>query len=146
VDDSGWLTTWEKEMAKVKLSAAVIAANQLKAEKIKALAIAEDAVKVLKDEVSLAYVSARKAQEEDDSKLPQCNMVSVGWRTAKETPAGRVVIVRKTPTGFLIVRRVGEVDSDFKFKFENGDYVSAGRSYFSDRTMLRNIPAEFQPN
>jgi len=135
-------------MAKVKLSAAVIAANELKAEKIKELVIAENAVKVLKDEVSAAYIAARKAQEEDDSKLPQCDMVTVEWRTAKETPAGRVVIMRKTPTGFLIVRRVGEVDYDFKFKSENGCYVSAEKrsGYAYNTTALRNIPAEFQPN
>jgi hypothetical protein len=131
-------------MAKVKLSAAVIAAQEYKAAKQKELAIAEESIKLLREELSAAYIAARKAQEDDDSKLPQCDIVSVEWRSRKETPAGRAVIMRKTPTGFLIVRRVGEVDYDFKFKCENGNYVKVEkRSYGYSSTELHNIPVEF---
>ena len=121
--------------------------KKFKAEKQKELALAEAAIKTLKDELSAAYIAVRKAQEEDDDKLPQCDCISVEWMSRKETPAGRMVIMRKTPTGFLITRRFGEVSCDFKFKYENGNYVTAEKRTSSySTTELRNVPAEFLPN
>lgn len=132
-------------MAKVKVSASVLASNKLKTEKQQELDAAEALVKKLRDEVRVATIAARQAQIDDDANLPQCNMVSVQYRSGAETECGRMVIMRKTPAGTLIVRRVGETEYDFKFVIKNGKYVQKDTILYSSTNELRNVPADFLP-
>jgi len=63
-----------------------------------------------------------------------------------------VVILRKTPTGILVVRRVGgphtnEATSKFKFDKYLKEYLPHKKSsgFSSTITKLRDVPTEFLP-
>lgn len=110
------------------------------------------AAKELVRKLELEYLEAREAikhaQLAVDATLPQCRLVQVHWRSGKEADAGRVVIIRKTPGGQLVVRKAGEVtDSETKFKWRefSNKYVEAKKtsSFTSDQFELRDVPAEF---
>ena len=112
-----------------------------------------DAAVLAEKQAAQAYCAARKAAREArvkaDSALPQCSMVSVSWRSGNTQDAGRVVVLKITPSGTLVVRRVGDADGDYRFNFDKhtGRWTQAERTgYATSIRELRDVPAEFAPN
>jgi hypothetical protein len=133
----------------MKKPKAVIAAEEALSAKAAEVAAAKEALKRLEAEHGAAYVAVRQAQTEADAALPQCGLVRVKWRTSNEEGMGRAVILRRTPGGLLVVRRVGDAGGhEFKFKWAeySGKYRQAEKgSYTDDTRELRNVPAEYLP-
>lgn len=134
----------------LKKSAAVVAAEQLAEAKSAELKAAQESVRSLEREYAQAVIAAREAQEHADAALPQCDMVNVRRYDRADRDACRVVIVRKTPTGMLVVRHVGYASgSEYKFKWATyGDrFMQAEKQYGygGDRRELRNVPPEYLP-
>lgn len=104
------------------------------------------------DAAELAWLEAKSevaaAKKKADKVLPQCEMVSVARYSGKETSCGSFVIVKKTPTGILVVRKAGITGMpENRFKKSQHDGVfrdTAKSSMFLDRRELRGVPAEFQ--
>ncbi len=98
-----------------------------------------------------AYYASRLASQEErikaDETLPQCKMVSVGW-AGNEKDDGRVAILKMTPNGQLVVRRVGDRDGNYRFRLDKytGRWLQAEKSgRFSVNRELRDVPAEYLP-
>jgi hypothetical protein len=72
------------------------------------------------------------------------------WRSGNEEDAGRVVIVRRTPGGMLVVRHVGApAGHEYKFKWSEHSHKfrKAERvGYTIDTSELRDVPAEYLPS
>lgn len=133
----------------MKKPKSVADAEAVVAVKVELLAAARDAVKQLEREHGEATAAVRQAQEAADATLPQCRLVRIPWRASKEEDIGRVVIVRKTPSGMLVARRVGDASGkEYKFKWAPyaGQYRQAEKrsSFTSDARGLRDVPAEYQ--
>jgi len=134
-----------------ELLAAVAAAKLVAEAKKQELAEAEGAVARLKAEWIDAMQSIREAQERADAVLPQCRIVSVSRYSSKEVGGARVVILRRTPAGTLIVRHLGDADrGEYKFRFSTHseayrEVEKEGRFSYSDRSELRDVPAEYMP-
>lgn len=133
----------------MKKHAAVALAEEAMKSKAKELADAKEAVQRLESEHANLRAAVRKAQEEADSTLPQCRLVMVKWRSNKEEDCGLVVILRKTPGGMLVVRRVGYTGYEYKFKFQDllGKYTQAEKQtvWSSEQRELRDVPLEYMP-
>lgn len=126
----------------------VVDAEKMAAEKAAELAAAKEVVRQLESEHADAVAAIRKAQEDADAALPQCRLVRIPWRSSKEEDVSRVVIVRKTPGGMLVVRRVGDpAGNKYKFKWAPyaGQYRQAEKrsSFISDSRALRDVPPEY---
>lgn len=135
-------------MAAKKKPDAVLAAEAKEREAHEALAAAREALGNAENNYHAAVLVTREARFVADAEFPQCRLVSIGWRNDRETEVGRVVIVRQTPTGMLVTRRVGDdVEQRFKFSKYRGVYVDARKSggYLSTRFELRDIPNEWMP-
>lgn len=129
------------------IAAAELAVTTKQAE----LAAAESAVRLLQFELNEARETLHEARVAADDLLPQCRMVSVRWRSGTDEDAGRVVILKKTPGGQLVTRRVGEAPgSECRFKWapHSAKFVQAEKSPFfgSNTRELRDVPAEFLPS
>lgn len=127
----------------------VVDAEAALAAKAAEVAAAEEALKLLKSELGIAYAAVRQAQIEADAELPQCRMVSVRWRNGNIDYMGCVVILRHTPGGMLVVRKVGEPDGS-AYKFKWAEYALRYRQaekvgHISDTRELRDVPAEYMP-
>lgn len=133
----------------MKKPKSVLAAEALVDAKDAEIVAAQAALKQLEMERREAYLAVRAAQAEADAALPQCRMVRVRWRSGGEEELWRVVIVRKTPGGMLVVRRVGEPDGyeeRFRWAAYAGNYRQQKPSSFaSDHYELRDVPADFMP-
>ena len=109
----------------------------------------KEAMNRLEKECFQALAAVRTAQTDADAALPQCRLVRVRWRSSNEEDMGRVVILRRTPGGMLVVRYVGEPDgSEQRFKWAEyaGKFRQAEKgSYISDTRELRDVPAEYLP-
>lgn len=128
----------------------VAAAVQAKMAKAEELAAAKETVSRLEDEHRAAAAAVREAQEAADALLPQCRMVRKSRRGGQELDIGRVVILRKTPSGMVIVRFVGDSSGDtYKFKWRevSAVFVQAEKqpAYAGDHRELRDLPAEYAP-
>jgi hypothetical protein len=134
----------------VKKPKTVIEAEAALSAKAAEAAAARDTLKRLEAEHGAAYAAVRQAQTEADVALPQCRMVLVRWRSGNEEDVGRVVIVRRTPGGMLVVRHVGApAGHEYKFKWSEHSHKfrQAERGgYTSDTSELRDVPAEYQPS
>ena len=123
-----------------------------------ALAAAEAKVKeadaacaLARIEVSHAYEALRIARIAADSNLPKCTIVTKG-RLSKTQSASEGVILRKTPTGLLVVRRVGAKDdsasrfawSEFRRAYMEKKPRGSGM-YHGSFEVLADVPAEFMP-
>lgn len=111
------------------------------------VAAAKEALKRAEDELSAAYAAVRQAQTDADAGLPQCRMVRVRWRSGKEEGGANYVIVRRTPGGMLVVRRVGG-GHELKFKWaeHSGKFWQAEKAGLAmDTNELRDVPAEYLP-
>ncbi len=129
----------------------VIEAEAALSAKAAEVAAARDTLKRLEAEHGAAYAAVRQAQTEADAALPQCRMVRVRrWRSGNEEDAGRVVIVRRTPGGMLVVRHVGApAGHEYKFKWSEHSHKfrKAERvGYTIDTSELRDVPAEYLPS
>lgn len=138
---------------KNKLPPEVVAAEAARLAKAQELCSAQEAVKRLERELVEAIGAVRAARVAADAGLPKCRMVTLEWRTGRVSSDCEVVIVRKTPTGVLVVRRVGE-DENHTFRFKvrvsvNGvRYVQSEKapSFLSITRELRGVPKEFMPS
>jgi hypothetical protein len=134
----------------MKKLAAVAAAERALAAKKAELAAAEATIACLRFEVADAHRAVFDAQSDADAALPQCRMVAIGWRGSPERDVGRTVILRRTPTGILVVRSVGFTDRGvFKFKWNErtGRFVQAEKRTLlcGDTRELRDVPEQFLP-
>ena len=127
-------------------------AKEALAEKELALTKALEAVELAKQEKGEAYTALCKAQMDADSGLPSCDCVSIReYGRGDPVLVARMAILRKTPSGLLVVRRLGEPDGQL-YHFKWSPYSSTyhekkkrERFYSGSRTELRNVPAEFIP-
>lgn len=127
----------------------VIDAEEAASAKKAEFEAAKAGVNRLEKEWFQALAAVRAAQTDADAALPQCRLVRVRWRTSNEEDMGRVVILRRTPGGMLVVRHVGDPDgSEYKFKWAEyaGRFRQAEKgSCTSDTRELRDVPAEYLP-
>ena len=134
----------------MKKPSAVVAAEAVASSKAAELAAAKEAVRRLEGEYGQAQAAVRNAQVEADATFPQCDMVTVRRYTGTDGDVCRMVIVRKTASGrMLVVRRVGDAAAhEFKFNWLDftGKFVQAWKALlYSDRCELRNVPVEYIP-
>lgn len=138
-------------MKKPKESAKLIAARANVESAQEAFASAGEARRVAQKALEEAYSSLRDAQVEEDASLPQCDLVEVNRYNGNESKPSRMVILKKTPTGMLDVRHVGEpsrVPLRFEWEPRHSRFcIKRSRSsfYSSSRQELRNVPPEFMP-
>ena len=132
----------------MKKPKSVIDAEAALIAKIAELAAARDTVSRLEVEHGHAIAADRQAQTDADSALPQCRMVMVGRFSGKDSDMGRVVIVRRTPSGMLVVRGVGDSNGiEYKFKQSKWStvYRQAEKTGYTGCRQLRDLPAEYDP-
>lgn len=134
----------------MKKNPAVAAAEQAKEAVAKELEEARALVRRLESDHGVAIRAVREAQEMADADLPQCRIAQMrsGVEKNQEEARHRVVIVRRTPTGMLVVRSVGDTSGyEYKFKWSGRAYVQAekarGFSFYYNE--LRDVPAEYMP-
>lgn len=126
----------------------VKAAEALAEEKATKLSVAQELVRQLEREHSAAREAVRRAQEQVDASLPQCSLVQVNWHSGKAVNVGRLVVLRKTPGGMLVARRVGDCSgAELKFKWQarSKKYLEAKKqaAYVSDQMELRDVPEAY---
>lgn len=132
-------------------AAEAVAAAQLKVDGVaQELAAARAEVERLEADVVVARAALRDTRVAADAELPQCRMVSVRRFSGIEDEAGRVVILKKTPGGTLVVRRVGNgggPEYRFKWSAHRAKFVQMEKYAFfgSDTRELRDVPTEFLP-
>lgn len=118
-------------------------------EKFAELQAAEQAVHDLRAEYTGLCVAVKDARVKADEALPQCDMYRIRWRAGTAEYLQRVVIIRKTPGGLLVVRAVGDHDggNEYRFKLSGNEYRQAEkrRFFYDDLRELRNVPAKFMP-
>lgn len=127
----------------------VVDAEAVASAKKAELDAARAAVNRLEKEWFQALAAVKAAQTEADALLPQCRLLRVRWRSEAREDIGRVVILRRTPGGTLVVRPVGEPDGH-QFKFKWAEYSRKFRQaerggYTADILELGDVPAEYQP-
>lgn len=135
--------------ARVKKPKTVIDAEAAASAKKAEFDAAKEAMNRLEKEWFQALEAVKAAQAEADAAQPQCRLVRVRWISGNEEDVGRVVIVRRTPSGMLVVRHVGEPDSNeqrfkwdgYAMKFRHADK----NTYISDTRELRDVPSEYLP-
>jgi len=132
-----------------KKPSAVALAQSFQAAKEAELREARTVVKTLEGELGAAISATRKAQEDEDAHLPQCKIVTV-MSGGRESFFGPAVILRKTPGGMLVTRRIGEPGaSAFKFKWHeySGKFRQAEKQspYAYSHRELRDVPAAYMP-
>lgn len=133
-----------------KLDDPVLVAQAKLDAKARELAAAKETVSRLEAEHADAGRDLRAAQEAADAGLPQCLVVRSKFRCGREEEMGRFVILRKTPGGVLVTRRVGELSgSEYRFKWDalHSEFVQAEKNTFygSDTRKARGVPPDFLP-
>ena len=134
----------------MKKPKSLIEAEKARDEKQAEMKAAEQVAGQLKVEYLAALNAVTAAQVDADSSLPQCELWSVSRHTGSASLSSKLVIVRQTPTGILIVRRVGEQSGATK-QYEFSKYCEVFRpkkqsDYYSSASFeLRNVPAQFIP-
>lgn len=137
-------------MTTTKKQTPVAAAEDAVSTRAAELIAAKSEVERLNREHGEALEALRKARGDADASLPQCRLVRIHWRGEKPTDSGMLVILRKTPTGMIVARRVGEpAGSEYRFKWAaHGrcfrDAAKHG-SWMSSSLELRDVPAEYMP-
>lgn len=134
----------------MKKPEAVSAAEAAFEAKRAELEAAKEVVSLLQREFGDAMMSLRTARIEADYALPQCRMVEISRYSDGEKNSSPVVIVRRTPTGMLVVRHVGQAAGhEWKFKWASysGKFRQAekGPSFGSSHRELRDVPADYLP-
>lgn len=134
-------------MPDMKLPAPIAVAEAALKAKAGELAEAKHLVERLEREWAEARVALRAALEEADAGLPQGRMVEMSWRGTQARDLGKVVILRRTPSGLLITRRVGEPDANL-YKFKRTPHSDVFRQAEKSSSMgatreLHDVPSEF---
>lgn len=130
-----------------KKDAEVLAAEKAEEEALIAWKAAESEALVAKQNYYAACRASQEARIKVDETLPQCKMVIVGWM-GNEKDDGRAAILKMTPSGQLVVRRVGNHDENYRFRLDKytGSWIQVARtSSFSDKRKLLDVPAEYTP-
>lgn len=113
-----------------------------------ALAAGREEVTRLEAAVAEAQAALGAARIEADKDLPRCTWVTFGWRGTEQS-RHPVVIVRRTPSGRLVVRHVGgdpAYTSTFQWNERAGVFTEvARRSFTSSYRELRDVPAAYLP-
>lgn len=127
----------------------VIDAEAALTAKAAEVAATRETLKRLEAEHAECSHAVRNAMIQADAGLPQCRLVYMPWRGGAERDGERLVILRRTPGGMLIARRVGDASGcEFRFKLSEhaGKYRQAEKgSWTSDTRELRDVPAEYLP-
>ena len=133
----------------MKKPAAVIEAEAMVKHQADELSSARELVKTLERQYYESVNAVHAAQEHADADLPQCRLVHIAWRGNQDGDGARCVILRKTPTGMLVVRHVGAASGhEYRFKWDkhNGRFVEAkASSWLSGHSELRDVPSEYMP-
>lgn len=134
----------------VKKPDAVVKAEALVAALHAALLDAQAAVQRLSQEHVAARASLKAVVAEADLALPRCGMVLVSGLAGKARGAAvPMVILRRTPTGMLVVRRAGEpFSAELKFKWNKNTErfrPAEATGYLRDARELRDVPVEYMP-
>lgn len=128
----------------MKKSAEVAAAEAAEAAAKAAWERAEAAEKEASEAHTAAMIATREARRKADGRLPQCNLVRVSWHSQKIVHAEPVAIVRKTKSGQIVVRRLGDAEDFGRFQHQNGGWFHVNKSsWVGDKWKLRDVPAEF---
>lgn len=131
-----------------KKDAAVAAAEAALAAKQGELTAALEAVERLRGEVGEASRALREARLAADEALPQCVLVKRSLYSSRDEERGRVVVLRKTPGGQLVVRLAGEDGGEMRFKRSkySGEWLEAVKSsgWSSDTWLLSDVPPEYE--
>lgn len=109
---------------------------------------AEDAVSRIQREWHAALAAVRDAQMAFDDTLPQCRYVRVCRRSGYTEVISKVVIVRRTPRGKLVVRMVGDLSGkeiQLNWVGHAGAYIKAEKGWTRETRELRDVPAEYLP-
>ena len=111
---------------------------------------AQEALAMAEKELCKARSDFRAAWIEADSTLPKCRIVYLRWPSFKDSGAtfSKVVIVRKTAGGRLVVREAGRTEaaeSQFCFDDPKGVFRRVGKRSSYDLVELRDVPEEFMP-
>lgn len=126
-----------------KKDAEVLAAEKAEEEALIAWKAAESEALVAKQNYYAACRASQEARIKVDETLPQCKMVIVGWM-GNEKDDGRAAILKMTPSGQLVVRRVGNHDENYRFRLDK--YTGSWRQVARYATReLRDVPAEYLP-
>ena len=118
------------------------------ASKAQEVTSAKRRMECLEKEYDELLESQYQARIKTDSVLPQCSMTR-GF--GREKTDERVVILRLTPGGLLVVRRVGaNSELTLKFKWDEYalNYTQAESKMFSGGAYrkLENVPIEYIPS
>ncbi len=101
-------------------------------------------MKRLEIELSESCAAVRKARADADASLPHCRMVRIRLYGGLESYGDKAVIVRRTPSGMLVVRRIGEKDEyRFRWRAQTQKFGKVGNFF---KIELRDVPAEYIPN
>lgn len=101
-------------------------------------------MKRLEIELSESCAAVRKARADADASLPHCRMVRIRLYGGLESYGDKAVIVRRTPSGMLVVRRVGDADEyRFRWAAQAKKFRKVGNFFNIE---LRDVPAEYIPN
>lgn len=133
----------------MKKPKAVLEAEAAVMVKVAELEEAKKAVLRIGKELSAARLDVIAAQTASDAELPQCRIVMYIGFSGTPTDIGRAVILRRTPSGILVVRKAGEANDEAKrFKWEDrrGTFCIEGRYSQDSYYELRDVPAEYLPS
>ena len=133
----------------MKKPKAVLEAEAAVMVKVAELEEAKKAVLRIGKELSAARLDVIAAQTTADAELLQCRIVMYIGFSGTPTQIGRAVILRRTPSGILVVRKAGEANDEAKrFKWEDrrGTFCIEGRYSQDAYYELRDVPAEYLPS
>lgn len=127
-----------------KKDAEVLAAEKAEEEAMIAWKAAESEAWSAEQNYYAARRASKEARIKADETLPQCKMVIVGGWTGEEKDDGNAAILKVTPSGQLVVRRVGDHDRNYRFRLDK--YTGSWRQVARYATReLRDVPAEYLP-
>lgn len=134
----------------MKKSKAVLEAEAAVIAKAAELEEARKTVTLIESELSAARLDVIAAQTAADAELPQCRIVRFRGGSSTMTDIGQAVILRRTPRGILVVRKVGDASNEelrFKWDAYPGAFQrKAGSSYATAFYELSDVPAEYLPS
>lgn len=133
----------------MKKPKAVLEAEAAVMVKVAELEEAKKAVLRIGKELSAARLDVIAAQTASDAELPQCRIVMYIGFSGTPKDIGRAVILRRTPSGILVVRKAGEANDEarrFKWEDRRGTFCIESRYSQDSYYELRDVPAEYLPS
>lgn len=126
--------------ARAKVADAVAREQAAQEEVNKAQAVLDEK----RNSLAEARKAVEEARKEADGELLQGDMVITG-RSSEEAD-GKAAVVRLTPTGQVVVRRVGSEGTEMRFgwnKYQGRIEQQAKGRWDGGRRQLRNLPEAF---